>query len=179
MGDDDPMDLTRSRELEEMVQAMDSEDLSVLASMVRDEQQRRALESEDLEAVVEDAFTNGFDGRGMAVEPWITPGGLLVCPGSKIHRSKQSHRCRFVAVGERWVWDAHEKLCDEVRQFPQRSDSVQTVTVLAAVDGLVIDLVTSKASGGAHKRESALAWEVRSGALEPTSPGRAPESHRR
>lgn len=151
---------------------MEREDLSVLAAMVSDEQQRRALDAEDLEAVTEDAFANGFDGRGMAVDPWITPGGLLVCPGSKIHRSKQSHRCRFVAVGERWVWDAHERLCDEVRQFPQRSDSIQTVTVLAAVDGLVIDLVSSKASGGAHVRESASAWEVRDGQLEPTAPSR-------
>jgi hypothetical protein len=164
------MDLDRSLELEALVAGMAGEDLSVLASMVRDEQQRRALEAEDLEAVTEDAFANGFDGRGMAVAPWITPGGLLVCPGSKIHRSRQSHRCRFVAVGERWVWDAHERLCDEVRQYPQRSDSIQTVTVLAAVDGLVVDLVTSKASGGVHTRESAAAWEVLAGELVPTAP---------
>ncbi|MGI9576667.1 MAG: hypothetical protein ACR2OH_00535 [Microthrixaceae bacterium] len=164
------MDLDRSRQLEEMVSEMDRADLSVLAGMVSEEQQRRALDAEDLDVVTEDAFANGFDGRGMAVDPWITPGGLLVCPGSKIHRSKQSHRCRFVAVGERWVWDAQERLCDEVRQFPQRTDSIQTVTILAAVDGLVIDLVSSKASGGVHTRESAHAWKVHAGELEPTAP---------
>lgn len=180
VGNDGPMDLHRSQQLEAMVADMERDDLSVLAGMVREEQQRRALDAEDLDAVTEDAFANGFDGRGMATEPWITPGGLLVCPGSKIHRSKQSHRCRFVAIGERWVWDAHERLNDEVRQFPQRSDSIQTVTILAAVDGLVIDLVTSKASGGAHTRQSALAWEIRGGQLQPAAPSKGSgEDHAR
>ncbi len=164
------MELEHAQDLEALVASMEREDLSSLAEMVRDEQMRRALEAEDLDAVISDAFDNGFDGRGMAVEPWLTPGGLLVCPGSKIHRSKQSHRCRFVAVGERWVWDAAERLGDEVRQFPQRSDSVQTVTLLAAVDGLVVDVITSKASGGAHTRESASAWEVRHGELVAVAP---------
>jgi hypothetical protein len=174
------MDLQESRDLAAMVAAMGRDDLSLLASMVREEQQRRALEAGDLDAVVDDAFEQGFDARGMATDPWITPSGLLVCPGSKIHRSKQSHRCRFVAVGERWVWDAAEKLTDEVRQLPDRHESVQTVTVLAAVDGLRIDVVTSKASGGAHTRESSSSWEVSAGGLEPASSrGAGPGDHRR
>jgi hypothetical protein len=173
------MDLHASERLATMVGALDGDDLSVLAGMVRDEQQRRALAAGDLDAVVGDAFDRGFDGRGMAVEPWITDEGLLVCPGSKIHRSKQSHRCRFVAVGDCWVWEAAERITDELRWLPDRSDSLQTVTVLAAVDGLVIDVVTAKASGGAHTRESAVAYEVRGGALEAVASRTAVSGHGR
>ena len=171
--------LQRSEELARLVAGLDRQELSDLATLVRDEQRRRALAAEDLDAVVADAFERGFDGRGMAVDPWVTPGGLLVCPGSKIHRSKQAHRCRFVAVGDAWVWEAAERVTDELRRLPDRSDSIQTVTLLAAVDGLVVDVVTSKASGGAHTRESAVAFEVRAGELESVAPTSSATSHGR
>ncbi|MFV0317103.1 MAG: hypothetical protein ACK5O2_09110, partial [Microthrixaceae bacterium] len=107
------------------------------------------------------------------------PGGLLVCPGAKIHRSKANHRCRFVAVGDTWVWDAADRVVDELRRLPNDRDSIQTVTVLAAVDGLVIEVVTSKATGGRHERQSAVAYEVRGGELLPTALRSTPSSDER
>lgn len=173
------MDLERTRELEAMLLDMDDADLSEVAAMVMEIQRTRALESEDLDAVVEHAFEVGFDHRGMAGDPWITPGGLVVCPGAKIHRSKANHRCRFVAVGDTWVWDSADRVVDELRRLPDDRDSIQTVTVLAAFDGLVIEVVTSKASGGRHERQAAVAYEVRAGELTPTSLRSTPSSDER
>jgi len=173
------VDLEETERTMALVAGLDSDGLSALAAMVGSEQRRRALAAEDPAAVMADAFDHGFDARGMAVAPWITQGGLLVCPGSKIHRSRQSHRCRFVAVGDTWVWEAADRVDDELRWLPGRTDSLHTVTLLAAVDGLVVDVVTSKASGGAHTRESASAWEVRAGELVAVASTSTASSHRR
>ncbi len=144
---------------------LSDEQLWDFAASVREEQRRRSLAAGDLDAIVSDAFVTGFDSRGMAVDPWIHASGLLVCPGSKIHRSRQAHRCRFVAVGDRWVWESSERLVDEIRPVHDGKDSLQTVTVLAAWEGLVVDVVTSKATGGLHTRDSAVAFEVHRGLL--------------
>lgn len=173
------MDLTQTRRIEHLLAQMDDTDLSEVALMVRELQRSRALESEDLDAVVADGFDRGFDHRGMALDPWVTPGGLVVCPGAKIHRSAANHRCRFAAVGDNWVWECSEKLADELRRLPDDRDSIQTVTLLAAVDGLVLDVVTSKASGGRHSRQSSVAYEVRAGELVATVPTARPASAER
>ncbi|MEZ5237656.1 MAG: hypothetical protein R2716_01405 [Microthrixaceae bacterium] len=173
------MDLESTRHVEELLDRMDDHDLSEVAQMVRDLQRERALLAEDLEAVVADGFERGFDHRGMALDPWITPGGLVVCPGAKIHRSRANHRCRFAAVGDTWVWESPERVVDELRRLPDDRDSIQTVTVLAAVDGLVLEVVTSKASGGRHNRQSSIAFEVRSGELVPAMPTASPSGDER
>lgn len=173
------MNLESTRHVEELLDHMDDHDLSEVAQMVRDLQRERALLAEDLEAVVADGFERGFDHRGMALDPWITPGGLVVCPGAKIHRSRANHRCRFAAVGDTWVWESPERVVDELRRLPDDRDSIQTVTVLAAVDGLVLEVVTSKASGGRHNRQSSIAFEVRSGELVPAMPTASPSGDER
>jgi hypothetical protein len=157
---------------------LDDLGLAMLAESVKGEQQRRALAAEDLSAVVDDAFARGFDGRGMAADPWLTPGGLAVCPGSMVQRSRQSHRCRFVAVGDTWVWESPERVLDEVRPLHDGHDSLQTVTVLAAWDGLVLDVVTSRCRSGIHTRDSSAAIEVRRGLLVPCSSTAQVGAHR-
>jgi hypothetical protein len=157
---------------------LDDLELAALAGAVKDEQQRRALADEDLAAVVEDAFARGFDGRGMAAEPWLTLGGLVVCPGSMIQRSRQSHRCRFVAVGDDWVWESPERVRDEVRPLLDGHDSLQTVTLLAAWDGLVLDVITSRCRSGVHARDTSVAFEVRRSALVPCRPTSQAGAHR-
>jgi hypothetical protein len=157
---------------------LDDLELATLAEAVKDEQRRRALAVEDLSAVLEDAFSNGFDGRGMAVDPWLTPGGLVVCPGSMVQRSRQSHRCRFVAVGDAWVWESPERVIDEVRPLLDGHDSLQTVTLLAGWDGLVLDVVTSRCRSGVHTRDSSVAFEVLRSALVPCSATARVGAHR-
>ena len=127
-------------------------DLQDFAVLVREEQRRRCLAAGDLDAVVAEAFATGFDARGMAIDPWVTPHGLVVCPGSKIQRSRHAHRCRFVAVGELWVWESADRLVDEIRPVLDGRDSLQTVTVIPGWEGLVLDVVTSRATGGVHTR---------------------------
>ena len=86
---------------------------------------------------------------------------------------------RFAAVGDVWVWDSSERIVDELRRLPDDRDSLQTVTLLAAVDGLVLDVVTSRATGGTHTRQSSVAYEVRGGELVPTMPTASPSGEER
>lgn len=141
------------------------EELARLAADVADEQRRRALAAGDLDALVEAGFAEGFDAKGGATNPWVV-GGLLVCPGSKVDRSGASHECRFVSVGGSWVWECAEKVVDEVRRLPEPRPSVRTVTVLAATEGLELDVVASRMRSGVHQMTSVRSYVFRRGDLE-------------
>jgi hypothetical protein len=67
---------------------------------------------------------------------------------------------------------------DEVRPLHDGHDSLQTVTVLAAWDGLVLDVVTSRCRSGIHTRDSSAAIEVRRGLLVPCSSTAQVGAHR-
>lgn len=140
-------------------------DLARLIANARTVQHERALADGDLDALVAEGFRSGFTRPGRAVDPWVT-GRVLVCPGSLTGTSRSSHECSFVKVGEAWVWQAEERLLDEVRplqspgHFEQRS-----VTLLAAVDGLELDLVTCKARSGTHRLVAARSFVLDEGVL--------------
>jgi hypothetical protein len=135
-------------------------ELSGLAEAVAAEQRTRAADSGDLGALIEEGFRLGFDGRGMAKGPWVTS-GVIVCPGAKVGMGS-THKCRFVAVGDSWVWESRDVLRDDVRQLDGRTN---TVTLVAAVDGLELWSVVSKARNGRHERQQADGYVVRGGEL--------------
>lgn len=141
-------------------------ELSELITGARAEQQRRALADGDLDAALDDGFDHGFARGGKAEDPWLV-GEMIICPGSLSGPSRHSHECSFVKVGEQWVWQAEEKLADEVRpmsdggRYQQRS-----VTVLASTEGLELDRVTCKFRTGAHRLTGTRSFKVNSGVLE-------------
>lgn len=140
-------------------------DLRVLAEAVDAERHHRALTNGDLDAVSADAFVNGFDAKGWPKDPWITAGGLLVCPAAKIGKSKMAHRCRFVHVNDNWAWEHADAVHDDVRYLGDANGSLQAVTILVAPPGATVDVVTSKARGGEHTRERVTNYRIDDGAL--------------
>lgn len=150
------------------VAALTDEQLAVLAVDVAAEQQRRAVESRDLAAISAAAFDEGFAGKRV-MHPWMD-GGLVLCPGQIVDKSKQSHDCTFVTVrppGEtsRWVWESDACLSDEIRKLPGERRHQQSVSMLAAVEGLELDVVTMQLRQGRHKLVAVASYEVRSGEL--------------
>ena len=142
-------------------------DLSETIAVLQAEQARRAVEAGDPEALADQAFHDAFDRTGKPNLPYLHA-GLLICPGGKSTKSRTSHDCVFVAVGEDWVWDYADILFDDMRTLPG-SKWMQTVSVLPAIEGLELDVVTSQArQGGKCQMVSARSFTIRHGALEET-----------
>ena len=143
------------------------------------EQHRRALAGGDIEAMVEQAFIDGFTSRGEATAPWLE-GGLLFCPGMRRDKSATSHECTFVSIDGRWVWDHGNVTVDTMRQIPGAKVVKQSITVLPALEGSKIDMVASTSKSGAPcQMRKARSFQVRAGELvEVEGRVRAPQGHR-
>jgi hypothetical protein len=137
-----------------------------LAARVADEQRRRAVESGDIDALCAEGFDRGFDAKGHARDP-VVSSGLVVCYGSLVERSAMSHECRFANLGGDWVWEHPEVIHDEIRKLVERGRHHQrSVSVLPALEGLGIDLVSSTMRQGVHHMTQVRSFQVRGGALE-------------
>lgn len=124
------------------------------------EMRRRAVAQGDLGAIIDDGFERAFERSGAAKAPYLE-GLVLVCPGSKLASSAMAHKCRFVAVGDAWVWEATGLLADEIR--PRDRHSTQSVSLVVAVEGLEFEVISSRARGGSHERLSADAYRITDG----------------
>ncbi len=140
-------------------------ELTAVAAAIMDEQHRRALEAADIDAIVKQAFEDGFTSAGMPRDPWMQ-GGLLVCCGSKIDKSATSHECAFVAIAERWVWESEAKVLDVVKHLPGPKPIMRSVSVCAPWEGMELDLVVSKMRTGVHQMKQVRSFIVRNGELE-------------
>jgi len=142
------------------------------------EQHQRALSGGDLDALVEQAFVDGFTRTGQATPPWLS-GGWLICPGYRRDRSATSHECCFVSVDGRWVWEL-SPAADVVRQVPGPKSHTQTVTVVFVEEGAKIDMVSSASrSGSSCQMRSARSFQIRAGELvEVAIRARKPDGHR-
>jgi hypothetical protein len=143
---------------------LDDRTLADLAAMIAAEQRERAVAAADPDALVELGFSQGFTGDGMPRDPWLV-NGVLVCTGTRIDRSATGHDCGFVSVGGSWVWEADDLLADVVRHLPGPKSRMRAVSLVAAYDGLELDLVVSRARAGVHQMKSARSFVVRDGAL--------------
>jgi hypothetical protein len=139
--------------------ALSDGELSALAACVAAEQQMRAIAGADPDALVELGFAEGFKSDGLPRDPWLVA-GVLICPGARNDRSATSHDCGFVTVGDVWVWEADERITDVIRQVPGPRHRMRSVTLLAAFDGLAVDLVVSRARSGMHQLRGVRSFEV-------------------
>lgn len=159
-------------------EATESQIVDAIADL-QAEQQRRALENGDPEAIAEEAFAGaGFDMRSHPVTPYLTQ-GMLVCPGMKTERSRTSHDCIFVSVDDRWSWEHPDAMFDDVRQQPGTKIVRRAVTVLPAFEGMTFDVVTSKASNGPCKMRSVRSFEISGGVVRPTATRNVDRSEQR
>lgn len=145
--------------------ALSDAQLSGLGAQVAAEQQSRAVAEADPEALTELGFAEGFKSNGLPIDPWMV-NGVLVCPGSKIDKSATSHDCAFANVGGDWIWECGDLLLDTVRYVPGPKTQMRSVSLVAAYEGLAVDLVASKLKTGVHQMQSVRSFVVTGGKLQ-------------
>lgn len=148
----------------ESLRQMSGDDLHNLAEAVRQVQIERAVASGDHDAVIAQAFENGFGRDGLGMLPWIE-GDAIVCPGGLVTKSRSSHRCRFISVDDVWVWDSGLLIREDKRSSPGVEEGFRAIALIPVVDGTELDVVTGKARSGGHSVDHVVSFEVRSGVL--------------
>jgi len=143
------------------------EALEVTIAVLRSEQQRRALVAGDVDALVAEAFERAFDRTGRAGLPFLHD-GLLICPGSKVSRSKSSHDCTFVSLDAGWVWEHPDVAADSGITLPGGKIH-QFVTVIPAFEAMKFDVVTSVARSGPCRMKSVRTYTISGGTLHEVS----------
>lgn len=154
--------------------------LADTAAAIVTEQHRRALAANDLDALVEEAFEIGFNGRGEPATPWLV-GALLICTGSRRNKSATSHECTFVSVDGSWVWASEELIVDDMRDAAVGAkQQKRSVSIVGAVEGMQLDLVSSASrSGGPCEMKTATSFLVERGQLvKVATRARKPNGHR-
>jgi hypothetical protein len=141
-----------------------ADDLHHVAEAVRQVQIERAVASGDHDAVIAQAFENGFGRDGLGLLPWIE-GDVVVCPGGLVSKSRSSHRCRFISVDDVWVWDSGLLIREDKRSSPGAEDGFRAVALIPVVDGTELDVVTGKARSGGHSVDHVVSYQVRDGHL--------------
>lgn len=159
------------------VERLTDDQIYGLLSALQEEQQRRAVEDADPEALIKQAFGRMFTSKGSALEPEIVS-GVLVCPGSLRNQSQTTHECTFVHVNEYWCFEHPDQLGDEVRKLPaQGREHQRSVTVIPVSEGDAIDMVTCKATQrDGHRAKQVVSFTVADGMLEKVSVRSAPST---
>lgn len=143
---------------------MDDDELANLGEVILQLQRQRAVARGDLDAIIAEAFEEGFARDGMCVDPWIE-GNVLVCPGGIISKSRTSHRCRFVSVDNIWIWESAELIREDKRSIAGTDDGFRAVALLPVLNGLKLDVVAGKARSGQHSVDKVISYVVRRGKL--------------
>lgn len=161
----DPFDLSTTD-----LSQLSDDDLVALAADVAVEQHRRALEHADPDALVEQGFERGFTTAGAVIDPWLVD-GLLVCPGVLVEKSKASHDCAFVSLklagadASQWVFEATDLVTDVVRFLPGAKKQQRSISIVAATEGLEVDVVVAQMRSGQHKMKQVRSFKVTRGEL--------------
>ena len=140
-------------------------DLAAMMHLIIGEQQKRALEGSEPDALLEQGFKDGFKPNGLPHDPWIVD-GILICPGAVNDRSPTSPDCGFVAFADHWCWEHTDIFLDDVRYIDGPKRRQRSVSLVPVFEGLEFDLVISRSSAGQHKMRSATAFRVIDGCLE-------------
>jgi hypothetical protein len=162
----------------QLAAASDAELAHTVAAILY-EQHQRAITAGDIDAVLEQAFIDGFDRKGDAIAPWVD-GGLLFCPGMRRDKSATSHECTFVSVDDRWVWDHGNVLRDDMRHVPGPKTFKQSITIVPALEGSKIDMVNSTSRSGSDcQMRKARSFQLQGGILvEVAARSRPGQGHR-
>ena len=156
--------MTDPEQIAEMVPDLSDAELHDLTKVVRQVQIERAITSGDHEAIIANAFENGFGRNGLGLLPWVE-GNVVVCPGGLVAKSRASHRCRFVSVDDVWVWDSGLLLREDKRSTPGVQNGFRAVALVPLVDGMALDVVAGRARSGQHSVDQVVSYEVRDGLL--------------
>jgi hypothetical protein len=135
-----------------------------LGAAIHDEITRRARAAGDHDAILEVAFQRGFARDGLGVLPWIE-GPFVVCPGGLVAKSRANHRCQFVSVDERWVWESPALIREDKRSTGGAEEGFRAIALLPATEGMALDVVRARMRQGQHAVERVTSLVVRAGRL--------------
>lgn len=157
--------------------AANDQELADTLQAITLEQHRRALDNNDIDALVEEAFKTGFIKNDPTI-PWLH-NGLLFCPGILRYKSASSHDCTFVSVDTHWVWDHPGLLTDELRDVPAPHRIRQSISVIFAQEEMTFDVVSSTSRGnGPCQMKKVTSFQIIDDELVQTSTrSRAPGTH--
>lgn len=144
------------------IERLDDDGLTRLIAEALSEQHRRAVEGADIDALIEWGFANGFSTAGQPRDPSVQS-GVLVVTGSRLSRGSRpnaNHDCTFVSVGGVWVWEHQDLMHDVIRNLPGPKPQMLSVSLLPALEGLELDLVSSQYRQGAHRLRSSRSFQI-------------------
>ncbi len=139
---------------------LDESTLSAAAETITQIQRERALARGDLDAIIQEAFLNGFGSNNLPLLPWVE-GNVVVCPGGLVSKSYTNHTCRFISVNDCWVWESQELIREDKRSTPGPKEGFQAIALVPALDGMQLDVVSGKARGGQHSVDKVISYEVK------------------
>jgi len=148
----------------ELVAALSDHALVELGAAIREEVARRARSTGDQDAILDAAFERGFARDGLGVLPWIEP-PFVVCPGGLVAKNRANHRCQFVSVDDRWVWESADLIREDKRSVGAADEGFRAIALVPLVDGTALDVVSGRARSGGHSVEHVVSYEVRRGEL--------------
>lgn len=162
--------------LEEFLKSLPDDRLAMLIGGAREEQAARAIAAADPTQLVEHGYDTLFNHKGTAADPEIVS-GVLVCAGSYIPRSAASAASTFAHIDGHWCWEHPDVLTDELRRIPNgKHDTLKSVTLLPAIDGMKVDIVHSTKSRQGSKATKVDSYEVQGGELRIVETRRPPAS---
>jgi hypothetical protein len=143
---------------------LDDAALVELGAAIHDEVTRRARAAGDQDAILAAAFERGFARDGLGVLPWIEP-PFVVCPGGLVAKNRANHRCQFVAVDERWVWESSALVREDKRSTGGPDEGFRAVALLPITEGMALDVVRARMRQGQHAVERVTSLVVQKGRL--------------
>jgi hypothetical protein len=139
--------------------------LQELITLANAELYTRNIANSDPDSLIKLGFEKGFTTKLTPVQPLIH-NGILIAPGYKKESSVFSHKCSFIKVNDSWVWESDHKILDEIRS---NNKLLQSITLIALMDGFQIDVLTSKARNSVHVLENIVSYNYEEGVLFKTS----------
>lgn len=149
------------------VSSLSDSELAGLAIVVFEESRQRKVESADTEALLDWGFSHLFSESGLPLTPQVVS-GLLVVPGARWGGSL-SHKCSFATAEGTWVWESRLKVGDQMRTIPGPRGLLQSVTVIAPIEGMGLDVVGCRARNGVHELTSVHSYAFESDVLNVVS----------
>jgi hypothetical protein len=135
-----------------------------LGAAIRDEVTRRARANGDQDAILAAAFERGFARDGLGVLPWIEA-PFVICPGGLVAKNRANHRCQFVSVDDRWVWESGDLIREDKRSTGAADEGFRAIALLPVVEGMALDVVRARMQRGQHAVERVTSLVVRDGRL--------------
>jgi hypothetical protein len=148
----------------EFAAALSDSALVELGAAIREEVARRARSAGDQDAILEAAFERGFARDGLGVLPWIEA-PFVVCPGGLVAKNRANHRCQFVSVDDRWVWESADLIREDKRSVGAADEGFRAIALLPIAEGMALDVVRARMRQGQHSVERVTSLVVRGGRL--------------